>query len=155
MGKKPFQCSKNRLLRPVKRSTLEKETCEKIMSRLACYGDDVKKRKNGETFLQPIDWNGNDKWEKAMAQTFHDTLEVFATKVCPTIKKSQLLDTLSENFPNHRFNMKYRKVVIPKTFTSAELTQLDQSIGTLTGNNYRLKYNPRLDQHYLSYSKNR
>lgn len=152
MGKKPFQCSKKRLLRPVKRSTLERESCDKLYQRFVCYGDVIKKKKKDGIRLEIIDPSKNSQ-DEPMADTFKNTLEVLSSRNCPTINKSQLLNELNENYPNHRFNMKYRKVIIPKTFSSQELESLNKNIGYISANNYTLKFNPRLDQHYLSYNK--
>ncbi|MFA5731313.1 MAG: hypothetical protein WC934_04865 [Acidithiobacillus sp.] len=147
--KKGFQCNKNRILRPVKKTTLEKESCEKLFSRFVCYGDIVKKKKNGKIRHEIIDIASPN--EKPMAETIENLYHILGNRNCPIIPNDKLVEKLETEFPHHKFSVKYRTVKIPQSFTTEELHQLDSKIGDLTFDCYKLKHNNRLDQYYLSY----
>lgn len=149
MKPRSFQCKS---IRPVKKETLEKETCTKLKQRWDCYGIPIEKRdKKGirrELNPQEVQRTNN------LLATFEKINDVISEKQCPLVLPISMKKILEEEFPKHYFKMGYNNTIyLPYNFTPEEITILEKDLPTLSHTFYKLHYNERLGKYYISPKK--
>ena len=130
--KKKLQCKQ---FRGVKKSTLEKESCNKLWERMNCYGGGHTKKINGKKVQQAIEMfmEQDPASDTPVGHAFRNTVDILSNRVCPSINTDRVVDMLKDEFPNHSFKIWRESVQIPHTFDENELERLKEKGDELSG----------------------
>lgn len=144
---------KCKIMRPVKRSTLEKQSCKYLWDKLKCFAGTHKVKVEDRTYDQPyMPYYPNDpSSDTPLGRTFTNVLEVMDKRVCMEETVIEMAKkNLRKAFPKHRFVASRNIIEIPKNFTKDEIEHLQKDVKEITLKAYKIKYRKRLNQYYLS-----
>lgn len=133
-------------------NTVKRMSCENLRKRVTCIGGKTVTTisSDGKEIQSLIFDPRETQIPNTLAYTFDQVLTEMNQRVCPPVSPTKLKQVIESEFPNHRVKRWRNTIQLPSTFSTEELTQLELKLPKLSQKWYNMRYNERLDRHYIS-----
>lgn len=132
--------------------TIQKMSCENLRKRSTCIGGKMVSvtTSEGTQIQSPVFDSREMDTPNTVAYTLNGIFKEIDNRNCPSISPTKLKQAIESEFPNHRVKRWRNTLQLPSTFSGDELIILTYKLPELSQKWYAMRYNARLDRHYIS-----